>query len=51
MERLGLIKVNKPAINSTVPKKKLSEQFAGALFLSDIEYDAYQNTLQESRNE
>ncbi|GHV81184.1 hypothetical protein AGMMS49944_29750 [Spirochaetia bacterium] len=31
--------------------KKLSERFAGALRLSDEAYNAFQNSLQEGRNE
>ena len=51
MERLGLIRVNGPAKNNGTPEKKLSEQFAGALRLSDTAYETYQNSLRESRNE
>ena len=50
MERLDLIRINVPAKNPA-SKEKLSKQFAGALHLSDAGYEAYQNTLQESRNE
>ncbi|GHV74569.1 hypothetical protein AGMMS49940_18710 [Spirochaetia bacterium] len=32
-------------------EKKLSERFAGALRLSDGAYNAFQNSLQEGRNE
>ena len=46
MESLDLIRIK------TVPKdRKLSEQFAGALKLSDTEYEAYQNAVKEGRNE
>ena len=51
MESLGLIRVNGPAKNNGIPEKKLSEQFAGALRLSDAAYEAHQNSLRESRNE
>ena len=51
MERLGLIRVSGPAKNGAEPEKKLSEQFAGALRLSDAAYEAYQVSLRESRNE
>jgi hypothetical protein len=51
MERLDLIHINAPAKNTAFEKAKLSEQFAGALRLSDAKYDAYQNALQEGRNE
>ena len=51
MERLDLIRVNRPEKNSIDQKEKLSDKFAGALRLSDVDYEAYQNTLQEGRNE
>ena len=51
MERLDLIRVNAPAKNDTAPGKRLSQQFAGALRLSDTAYEAYQNALREGRNE
>jgi len=51
MERLDLIHINAPAENAALKKAKLSEQFAGALRLSDAGYDAYQNALREGRNE
>ena len=47
MEELDLIRINTPAKTPTVERKKLSEQFAGALHLSDAEYEAYQNALRE----
>jgi hypothetical protein len=50
MERLDLIRISTPAKN-TASGGKLSKQFAGALHLSDIEYEMYQNALRESRNE
>jgi hypothetical protein len=51
MERLDLIRLNAPAKDTIFEKGKLSEQFAGALCLSDTMYDAYQNALREGRNE
>ena len=51
MEDLDLIRINTPAKNPTVDRKKLSEQFAGALHLSDAGYEAYQNALREGRDE
>ena len=51
MERLDLIRVNSFERNGTAPEEKLSQQFAGALHLSDTAYDAYQNALREGRNE
>ena len=51
MEGLNLIRINAPAKNTGLEKKKLSEQFAGALHLSDAGYEAYQNALREGRNE
>jgi len=51
MEKLGLIKVNSHAINNNRTEKKLSEQFAGALQISDELYETYQNSILECRNE
>jgi len=51
MEGLDLIRINAPANNTAVESKKLSEQFAGALHLSDTGYEAYQNALREGRDE
>ena len=45
MEGLDLIRINTPAQNTAVERKKLSEQFAGVLHLSDAGYEAYQNAL------
>jgi len=51
MERLDLIRVNVPAGSALGSGEKISRQFAGALKLSDAEYEAYQNVLREGRNE
>ena len=51
MERLDLIRLNLPAKNAAESHERLSRQFAGALKLSDAEYETYQNALRESRNE
>ena len=51
MERLDLIRVNILRKSTPGEKEKLSELFAGALKLSDVSYEAYQNILQEGRNE
>ncbi|MDR1840069.1 MAG: hypothetical protein LBQ93_10860 [Treponema sp.] len=51
MERLDLIRVNIPANSAFESGEKISRQFAGALKLSDAEYEAYQNVLREGRNE
>ena len=51
MENLGLIRVNNPETIENLTKKKLSEQFAGAFQMSEEIYKAYQNSIQESRNE
>ena len=51
MERLALIRLNTSAKSDVVSVKKLSQQFAGALHLSDTAYEAYQNSLREGRNE
>ena len=51
LERLNLIRVDIP-VNQTVEKnEKLSELYAGALKLSDVNYEKYQNTLEEGRKE
>jgi hypothetical protein len=51
MERLDLIRINAFAKNATSKGEKLSERFAGALCLSDVKYETYQNAIQEGRNE
>jgi len=51
MERLNLIRVNVPANSVNVSENKISKQFAGAMKLSDTNYEKYQNAMQESRNE
>jgi len=50
MEHLDLIRVNMPT-NITSSSEKLSDHLAGALKLSDTQYEYYQKTLQEGRNE
>jgi len=51
MESLDLIRINSPTKSIAVERKKLSEQFAGALHLSDAGYEAYQNAMREGRDE
>jgi hypothetical protein len=51
MERLDLIRINAPAKITTSEKGTLSGQFAGTLHLSDDKYEAFQNAIQEGRNE
>ena len=51
MERLDLIRLDAPAKNAALEKGKLSEQFAGALRLSDAGYNSFQNALREGRDE
>jgi len=51
LEYLNLIRLNTPAKTATVSNEKLSSQFAGTLKLTDEQYEMYQNTLQENRNE
>jgi len=51
MERLDLIKVNPPIKDDVMHEKTLSLHFAGALHLSDIDYESYQNALREGRSE
>jgi hypothetical protein len=48
LEALDIVKVLK---KNDVPKTKLSSRFAGALNLSDKEYNDIQNSLVQSRNE
>jgi hypothetical protein len=51
MERLDLIRINSLSNDTAPEKEKLSERFAGALHLPDVKYEAYQNAIQEGRNE
>ena len=51
MERLELIQINSTIKNTAREKSKLSEQYGGALHLSDARYEAYQNAIREGRNE
>jgi len=51
MERLNLIRLNSPVKKEPVSGKKLSQQFAGALRLSDSAYEAYQKAIHEGRKE
>ena len=51
MEGLDLIRINAPVKIAANEKRKLSEQFAGTLHLSDAAYNTYQNALREGRNE
>ena len=48
LEALNIVKVLQ---KSGQPKRKLSEKFAGALHLSDEEYQSLQNSLTQSRKE
>jgi len=51
MEHLDLIRVNVPAKTASASSTKLYAHLAGALKLSDKQYEYYQKTLQEDRNE
>ena len=51
MENLDLIRLNTPVRTAATANEKLSSQFAGALKLTDAQYQTHQNTLQESRSE
>ena len=51
MELLDLIKVKATIPAEALSGKKLSNQFAGVLKLSDTRYEDYQKTLQDGRNE
>ena len=48
LEALHIVKVLK---KSTAPKEKLSARFAGSPNLSDEEYNNFQDSLTQSRNE
>jgi len=51
MEKLHLIRINVPSHGVAPTSEKLSRRFAGALRLSDDEYNAFQKKLQNDRNE
>jgi hypothetical protein len=56
MERLNLIRVTPPentatALKGSLSERALSRRFAGALRLSPEKYTAFQNALQEGRDE
>jgi hypothetical protein len=51
MEFLKLIRVKTPAVKGKKKEEKLSEKFAGALHLSDEQYEEFQMTLTQGRNE
>jgi hypothetical protein len=48
LEALDIVKVLKKSTRST---KKLSERFAGSLNLSDEEYNKFQDSITQGRNE
>jgi uncharacterized protein YlbG (UPF0298 family) len=48
LEALHIVKVLE---KSSQPKKKLSEKFAGALNLSEEEYNNFQDSLKQGRSE
>jgi hypothetical protein len=51
MEFLKLIRVKTPVVKEKKKSLKLSEKFAGSLHLSNEQYEHFQNTIQESRDE
>ncbi|MDR2813259.1 MAG: hypothetical protein LBB79_01170 [Prevotellaceae bacterium] len=51
MEYLRLIRVRTEADEGHKPQQRLSEQFAGALHLSDEQHEEFQTALKRSRNE
>ncbi|MDR0844466.1 MAG: hypothetical protein LBN71_04535 [Tannerella sp.] len=51
MELLKLIRVKTPVIKEKKKTLKLSEKFAGALHLSDEQYENFQMTLKKGRDE
>ena len=48
LEALHIVKVLKKSVE---PKEKLSKKFGGSLNLSDEEYNNFQKSITESRNE
>jgi hypothetical protein len=48
LEALDIVKVLE---KNTQPKEKLSAKYAGSLNLSEEEYNNFQNSLTQSRNE
>jgi hypothetical protein len=48
LEALHIVKVLKKTVQ---PKEKLSGKFAGSLNLSDQEYNDFQDSIKQSRNE
>jgi hypothetical protein len=48
LEAMHIVKVLK---KSSQPKEKLSARFAGALNLSDEEYNRFQDSINQGRNE
>jgi hypothetical protein len=48
LEALHIVKVLKKTVQ---PKEKLSAKFAGSLNLSDEEYNNFQDSIKQSRNE
>lgn len=48
LEALHIVKVLKKTVQ---PKEKLSAKFAGSLNLSDQEYNNFQESIKQSRNE
>jgi hypothetical protein len=51
MEYLRLIRMRAEADKSQQKRQSLSERFAGALHLSDAQYEEFQTALKKSRNE
>jgi hypothetical protein len=51
MEFLKLIRVKTPVIKEKKKALKLSEKFAGALHLSDEQYENFQMTIKRDRDE
>ena len=51
MELLDLIRLSIPIQSVSIPSSKQYDHLAGALKLSNKQYEFYQRTLQESRNE
>jgi hypothetical protein len=51
IEDLEALQIVKVLEKSPRPKEKLSARFAGSLNLSDEEYNSFQDSIKQSRNE
>ncbi|GHT14469.1 hypothetical protein AGMMS4956_12340 [Bacteroidia bacterium] len=51
MEQLQLIRLHLPFTSKKLAPQKLSQKFAGALHLSNKQYEAFQSSLKNSKDE